>query len=47
MDQYKTPDESRRVATVILAGGVFGPLVGPAGIAPDRLKILPQASPAH
>ena len=41
MDQYKTPDQSRRVATVILAGGVFGrPLVGPAGIAPDRLKIL-------
>jgi tripartite-type tricarboxylate transporter receptor subunit TctC len=41
MDQYKTPDQSRRVATVILAGGVFGrPMVGPAGIAPDRLKIL-------
>jgi hypothetical protein len=41
MDQYKTPDQSRRVATVILAGGVFGrPMVGPAGISPDRLKIL-------
>lgn len=41
MDQYKTADQSRRVATVILAGGIFGrPMVGPAGIAPDRLKIL-------
>lgn len=41
MDQYKTPDQSRRVATVILAGGVFGrPLVGPAGIAPDVVKTL-------
>jgi tripartite-type tricarboxylate transporter receptor subunit TctC len=44
MDQYKTPDQSRRVATVILAGGVFGrPMVGPAGIAPDRMKILRSA----
>jgi tripartite-type tricarboxylate transporter receptor subunit TctC len=44
MDQYKTPDQSRRVASVILAGGVFGrPMVGPAGIAPDRLKILRSA----
>ena len=44
MDQYKTPDQSRRVATVILAGGVFGrPLVGPAGIPPERLKILRSA----
>ena len=41
MDQYKTPDQSRRVATVILAGGVFGrPLVGPASIAPDVVKTL-------
>jgi len=44
MDQYKTSDQARRVATVILAGGVFGrPLVGPAGIPPDRLKILRSA----
>ncbi len=44
MDQYKTPEQSRRVATVILAGGVFGrPMVGPAGIAADRLKILRSA----
>jgi len=44
MDQYKTPDQSRRVATVILAGGVFGrPLVGPAGMPSDRLKIVRSA----
>ena len=41
MDQYKASEQSRRVATVILAGGVFGrPLVGPAGISPDVAKIL-------
>ena len=44
MDQYKTPDQARRVATVILAGGVFGrPMVGPAGIPADRMKILRAA----
>ncbi len=44
MDQYKTDEQARRVASVILAGGVFGrPLVGPAGIAADRLKILRDA----
>ncbi|MGZ8445966.1 MAG: Bug family tripartite tricarboxylate transporter substrate binding protein [Candidatus Binatia bacterium] len=41
MDQYKTAEQSRRVATVILAGGVFGrPLVGPAGIPPEIVKTL-------
>ena len=41
MDQYKASEQSRRVATVILAGGVFGrPLVGPAGISPDVVKTL-------
>lgn len=44
MDQYKTADQSRRVASVILAGGVFGrPMVGPPGIPADRLKILRAA----
>ncbi|HET9882537.1 MAG TPA: tripartite tricarboxylate transporter substrate-binding protein [Candidatus Binatia bacterium] len=44
MDRYKTTDQSRRVATLILAGGVFGrPMVGPAGIPPDRLKLLRDA----
>jgi len=45
MDQYKTTDQARRVATVILAGGVFGrPLVAPPGIPADRLKILRAAA---
>jgi tripartite-type tricarboxylate transporter receptor subunit TctC len=45
MDQYKTGDQARRVATVILAGGMFGrPLVGPPGIPADRLKILRDAA---
>ena len=44
MDRYKTPDQGRRVATVILAGGGFGrPLVGPTGVPSDRLKILQNA----
>jgi len=44
MDQYKTVDQARRVATVILAGGAFGrPMVGPSGIPQDRLKILQGA----
>jgi hypothetical protein len=41
MDQYQTTDQSRRVATLILANGVFGrPMVGPAGIPADRVKLL-------
>lgn len=41
MDQYKASEQSRRVATVILAGGVFGrPLVGPPGIPPELIKSL-------
>jgi tripartite-type tricarboxylate transporter receptor subunit TctC len=44
MDQYKTSDQSRRVATVILAGGIFGrPMVGPPGMPADRVKLLRSA----
>jgi tripartite-type tricarboxylate transporter receptor subunit TctC len=44
MDQYKTPEQARGVATVILAAGVFGrPMVGPGGIPADRIKILRAA----
>jgi tripartite-type tricarboxylate transporter receptor subunit TctC len=44
MDQYKTPEQGRRVASVILANGVFGrPMVGPPGIPSERLKILRAA----
>ena len=41
MDQYKSSEQARRIATVILAGGVFGrPLVGPAGMTPDVVRAL-------
>ena len=44
MDQYKTPEQSRRVASVILAGGAFGrPLVGPGGVPADRVNVLQSA----
>ena len=44
MDQYKTPEQGRRVAAVILANGVFGrPMVGPPGMPADRLNILRSA----
>jgi tripartite-type tricarboxylate transporter receptor subunit TctC len=44
MDQQKTPDASRRLAGVILAGGALGrPMLGPPGIPPDRLRILREA----
>ena len=44
MDQYKTPDEGRRVASVILASGVFGrPMVASPGIPRDRLMMLQSA----
>jgi tripartite-type tricarboxylate transporter receptor subunit TctC len=44
MDKYKTAEAGRRVATVILSAGDFGrPYVGPAGIPPDRVKILRAA----
>jgi tripartite-type tricarboxylate transporter receptor subunit TctC len=45
MDQHKTPEQARRVASVILAGGAFGrPFVGPAGIPADRIAILRAAA---
>jgi tripartite-type tricarboxylate transporter receptor subunit TctC len=44
MDQYKTPDGTRRVATVLLAPAVFGrPMVATPGVPPDRVKILRHA----
>ncbi|HEV8343177.1 MAG TPA: tripartite tricarboxylate transporter substrate-binding protein [Candidatus Binatia bacterium] len=44
MDQYKTPDASQRVATVLLAPAVFGrPMVATPGVPPDRVKILRDA----
>jgi tripartite-type tricarboxylate transporter receptor subunit TctC len=44
MDQYKTPDATRRLATVILAPAIFGrPMVATPGVPPDRVKILRDA----
>jgi tripartite-type tricarboxylate transporter receptor subunit TctC len=43
-DKEKTPEESRRVADVILRGGDFGrPWVAPPGTPKDRVKILRDA----
>ncbi len=44
MDQYKTPEASRRLATVVLAAGALGrPVVGTPGIPLERVKILREA----
>jgi len=44
MDKEKLPDSSKRLATVVLAAGFFGrPIVGPPGLAADRLKILRES----
>jgi tripartite-type tricarboxylate transporter receptor subunit TctC len=44
MDKYRTSDNSRRVARVLLAGAEFGwPIVAPPGIPAERLRILREA----
>lgn len=44
MDQYKTREADRRLATVVLAPAVFGrPMIATPGITPDRVKILREA----
>ena len=44
MDKYKTPDNIRRVAKVLLAPAIFGrPMVATPGIPPERVKILRDA----
>ncbi len=44
MDQYKTNESGRRLATVILgADGMGRPMFGPPGMPADRLKILRDA----
>src|SRR3989338_2749553 len=44
MDHYKTPEGSRRLATVVLAAGALGrPIVGTPGIPEDRVKTLREA----
>jgi tripartite-type tricarboxylate transporter receptor subunit TctC len=44
MDQYKTPQSGRGLATVLLgADGMGRPMFGPPGLPPDLLKILRDA----
>lgn len=44
MDRYKTPEDSRRLANVVLAAGALGrPMLGSPGIPADRVKILRSA----
>src|ERR671919_572582 len=41
MERHKTPESSKRLATVLLSPGPFGrPIVGGPGIPADRVKIL-------
>jgi tripartite-type tricarboxylate transporter receptor subunit TctC len=44
MDRYKTPEGSRRLATLMLASGQLGrPMMGSPGIPADRVKMLRDA----
>jgi tripartite-type tricarboxylate transporter receptor subunit TctC len=44
MDQYKTPEISRRLAAVMLASNVFGrPMLTPPGVPAERVRILREA----
>src|ERR687891_729699 len=44
MDEYKTPQATRRLAILVLAAGEFGrPIVATPGVPSDRVKILREA----
>lgn len=44
MNEFKTPEASRRLATAVLAGGDFGrPMVAPPGTGVEQVKILREA----
>ncbi|HEY3306748.1 MAG TPA: tripartite tricarboxylate transporter substrate-binding protein [Candidatus Binatia bacterium] len=44
MNEYKTPEAARRLATVVLAGGDFGrPMVASPGTGAEQVKILREA----
>jgi tripartite-type tricarboxylate transporter receptor subunit TctC len=44
MDKYKTGEDTRRLAKVVLASDQFGrPLVFPPGVPADRVKIIRDA----
>ena len=41
MEKEKTPEASLRLATIVLAAGVFGrPMVGAPGVPAERVKVL-------
>jgi tripartite-type tricarboxylate transporter receptor subunit TctC len=44
MNEYKTPETTRKLVTAILASGDLGrPFMAPPGVPPDRARILRQA----
>jgi tripartite-type tricarboxylate transporter receptor subunit TctC len=44
MEEYKTPESTRRLASLMLASGDFGrPIIATPGIPPDRVKMLREA----
>jgi len=44
MDKYKTPESSRRLASVVLGSGALGrPMIGTPGTPADRVKTLRDA----
>jgi tripartite-type tricarboxylate transporter receptor subunit TctC len=44
MEEYKTPESTRSLATLMLASGDFGrPIIASPGIPPDRVKLLREA----
>lgn len=44
MDEYKTPENDRRLVPMVLAANDFGrPIVAPPGVAADRVRLLREA----
>ena len=44
MEEYRTPEATRRLAALALASGEFGrPIIATPGITPERIKILREA----
>ena len=44
MEQYKTPEQGKRLSKVVMAAGAFGrPMVASPGIPADRVKMLREA----
>ena len=44
IDEYKTPEATKRMAALVLASGEFGrPIIATPGIPADRVKMLREA----